>query len=402
MTYQLEWAWCSTCQALHYAGFEGPYKGNCSGSDSEHAQQASPHYAVEYAIAARDRMQQDWASCAKCRVLYYAGFAGHPGACAAGGEHSQEGSFNYAVPFDTTEDGLEQSWASCPKCRCLHWAGQDARGACPGGGRHETTGSFAYGVHRMPNQAAVRWTGLECRIKQESGDDADEIFGGLALVTADGVGSFTHTFPDNGPYWNLGAEGKRIVAGDISLYSGPAKGLAVTVSLTEWDFDEDTLAKYREFLTKAGSEAAAKAADYYVPGSGEVAKPVLEDLTGRIIDFGVKVLGLENDPYPPATLSFTEADLTGSPYDRRLLTRGDDARRVSWTHLVEVSGTDDGGDRGVYAFYFIIDRMAPVPVWQREKPYRKPDFRAEAQVNVKLPGGRAGWSETIKAGRRLP
>ena len=369
MTYQLDWAWCSTCQTLHYAGFEGPYKGACAGSHTEHSQQASPHYAVAFDLAPRDGLQQQWASCSRCRALYFAGFADHQGACPAGGQHDRAASFGYAVPFDDSDERLEQGWACCSRCRCLHWAGQELRGSCPAGGVHDTAHSFAYAVHRLPTEARLRWTGLECRIRQERLPEADEIFGGITVVTQDGQGSSTHLFPEDRTYWQMGADPQRIVVRDAELYRGPATGLSLTMFLTEWDSDEGSVRDLRKFLEKAVADAAGRAADSYAPGSGQVAGPVLEALVGEIIGFGEKLFGVGNDPYSPGSLTLSQADTIGAPADRHVLTRSEDPKRVSYTHLVEVSGVDDRKDRGVYAFYFLLDRAAPVPLWQRERSY---------------------------------
>lgn len=40
---------------------------------------------------------------------------------------------------------------------------------------------------------------------------------------------------------------------------------------------------------------------------------------------------------------------------KKVLTRSDDPHSLVWTESITVRGTDDGGDLGVYVFYFNVN-----------------------------------------------
>jgi hypothetical protein len=141
MTFQHSWASCSKCQGLHYAGFPD-FKGACP-AGGQHEQAGSFAYEVEFDVPERPNLQHGWASCPKCQGLHYAGFPDFKGVCPAGGQHEQTGSFAYAVPFGVPGGrDAQEGWASCPKCQGFFYG--PFTGTCPAGGGHSRDGSWAY------------------------------------------------------------------------------------------------------------------------------------------------------------------------------------------------------------------------------------------------------------------
>ncbi|MCW2634974.1 MAG: beta-lactamase [Blastococcus sp.] len=141
MSVQLDWASCTKCQGLHFAGFPGT-KGVCP-AGGQHVQTGSFAYAVGFDLPDRPSLQKGWAACPKCQGLHFAGFAGFTGVCPAGGQHTETGSFAYAVPFDVPDSSSgQQGWNACPKCQGLFFG--PFRGICPAGGTHSSANSFAY------------------------------------------------------------------------------------------------------------------------------------------------------------------------------------------------------------------------------------------------------------------
>ena len=159
MSFQHGWASCPKCQGLHYAGFPN-FKGACP-AGGQHEQTGSFAYEVEYDVPERPNLQHGWASCPKCQGLHYAGFPNFKGVCPAGGQHVQTGSFAYALPFDLPlNTDAQPDWAACPKCQGFFYGPYG--GACPAGGSHSRENSWAY---QAPCAAINNFT-FDARISQ--------------------------------------------------------------------------------------------------------------------------------------------------------------------------------------------------------------------------------------------
>jgi hypothetical protein len=95
-------------------------------------------------------VQKEWASCAKCRTIYFDGFS-NKGHCAAGGAHSS-GQTRVQLPFNTsTGPRAQDNWHFCNKCNALFFNGFSDKGVCPGGdGGHRAQGINFVLTHSVP------------------------------------------------------------------------------------------------------------------------------------------------------------------------------------------------------------------------------------------------------------
>lgn len=138
------WASCPKCQGMHFAGF--PFKGVCPADQLQHEQTGSFAYAMIFDSPPGDHIQLGWASCPKCQGMHFAGFPDNKGFCPADHlQHSQTGSFAYAMKFGVSQtDNVQVGWRACPKCQGLFFG--PFNGKCPRGGEHSVEGSFEYAM----------------------------------------------------------------------------------------------------------------------------------------------------------------------------------------------------------------------------------------------------------------
>ena len=207
----------------------------------------------------------------------------------------------------------------------------------------------------------VWWVGLECQVRQES---EDEMYGAIGII-APGIllaGTASHgtiKFPGSGnDTIQMGKDGERILMVGELLYGGPPTDVLIGCQLIEHDSGNvaaakqsvsDSVDKAAQALGRVGGVSAEHLATdvNFIAG-------VLED----IIDLLGDPLGASDDAYNPETLTIHwEAQTAGFP--KQTLTRPDDPGKiVTYTHSQVVSGRDDGGDLGRYAFYFDV-RVIP-------------------------------------------
>jgi hypothetical protein len=203
----------------------------------------------------------------------------------------------------------------------------------------------------------VKWVALECQIRQEA---TDEMYGGVSILTPGiklaGIAPHqTVKFPDEGDGTiDLGPDGLRIFQTARELYSGPPTDLVIGCHLIEHDSGDVGEVK------QAVREAIDKVADSLGPLTGVDAEHLAsqQDFLGRmsqtVLDGISNFLGASDDPYNPGAVTLFWQDLKARNAPRQVLTRSDDPRKVNYTHSLIVSGKDDGGDVGQYAFYFDV------------------------------------------------
>lgn len=154
MAIQDKWAWCSSCQALCFAGGSG--LGTCP-AGGVHKHVGSGNYALVDSDPTVPG-QQNWRWCNRCQAL---AFAGHdqPGPCSAGGQHDHGGSGNYTLRSADSGAQGQRAWRWCRKCEVLAFAGGGSLGACAAGGQHDHAGSGEYVVaeHNRPFGPAPLW-----------------------------------------------------------------------------------------------------------------------------------------------------------------------------------------------------------------------------------------------------
>jgi hypothetical protein len=128
---QADWAWCSLCDELFFAGpgFRG--QGVCPKQPGDgHASPSgvSYRYSMVYSQATTPGLpgtpgyQAGWRFCAYCYSLYYAGSDSNGDCPSAQGEHGGN-SYNYAMPVGLSGPAYQGGWNYCKACSCLYHAG---------------------------------------------------------------------------------------------------------------------------------------------------------------------------------------------------------------------------------------------------------------------------------------
>jgi hypothetical protein len=209
--------------------------------------------------------------------------------------------------------------------------------------------------------------GIECGIRQES---SDEIYGSVGLiVSSTRTSSVTH-FPQGVDYLSMGDDGARIVSLQLQLYDGPPADLVLSSILVEHD-SGDTSEYKRRIAEAIATAAQAGAASLGVPAEATAAdQGWINDLSVGIADLLLGWVGADDDAYTPQATRISGRDILTAygivegtlpnavqPFAERVLTRDDtpDVRLAYNIGPVRVSGEDQGGDRGSYAFYYRIE-----------------------------------------------
>ena len=102
--------------------------------------------------------QKGWASCARCRTIFFDGVRDNKGRCASGRAHTS-GSTRVQLSFNIAEGPRTQgSWRFCNKCNALFFDGDPHKGVCPGGGGHRAQGlNFVLGHNIAGGGARFRF-----------------------------------------------------------------------------------------------------------------------------------------------------------------------------------------------------------------------------------------------------
>jgi hypothetical protein len=89
-------------------------------------------------------VQDDWAQCVNCHMLFFNGDRNRKGRCAAPGQTGhvgERGDFKkYQVTHDDPTGPGQGEWRFCRKCSVLFFNGSPEKGVCAGGGGHEAAG----------------------------------------------------------------------------------------------------------------------------------------------------------------------------------------------------------------------------------------------------------------------
>ena len=213
----------------------------------------------------------------------------------------------------------------------------------------------------VTRQVQVFWTGLECRIRQES---EDEVLGTVASFTPSSGANKAHNFPDGQEFFTMGKDGSRIINTNVLIGDCAVGDLLIVCSLVEHDSGDTS--KYREEVAKLLAKAAAAfagmaGADAETLGAN---KGFISDVSLGIVNAAASLLGADDDQYNPGSLLIHAVDLLerfkADPLSRpdqfplQIVRRDDDAKTIEFTHSLILSGTDQGGDRGEYGFYFDV------------------------------------------------
>ena len=223
-------------------------------------------------------------------------------------------------------------------------------------------------VEEVTEKVKIWFVGLECQVRQET---EDEIFGtvGVILPSKKMVVIAGH-FPEGAEYLKMGKDGTRTVELNVLLYDDVPADLVLTCSLIEHDSGD--ISEYKRRI----AEALGKAAEAGLGSVGVPAEAVAANqgwigaLTVGLVNVLSGWLGADDDPYNPHGFRIPAKDIlvdlriksgkikgVTSPFRDKTLERGDTPGVVLRYNLdpVIVSGTDQGGDLGVYAFYFKVE-----------------------------------------------
>jgi len=200
----------------------------------------------------------------------------------------------------------------------------------------------------------INLVGIECQVRQEG---TDEIYAVVSVLGPSSHSIASTRIPSSGTI-SMGPDGMRISTPVTPLLAdGVIQNYYVWVSMVENDSgDVDVIArdisnKFADAVSTGLQGLTGMPAE--AVGDSESFKENIA--TGLAWVFG-NVLGMGDDPYDAESFPLFWADLNEKalplqpPYSR-----SDDPRTItSWTHRVIVSGVDDGGDHGQYAFYFRV------------------------------------------------
>jgi len=226
------------------------------------------------------------------------------------------------------------------------------------GGQIESSGGTSATAVKM-REVQVWWVGLECRIRQES---SDEIYGSVGAVVPASGGSFTHKFPGDRDYWDMGRPGERIVNVGVPIYTGPPADVVIVGALVE--HDSGNIDKYKQkFADEITRAAQGLAGMEGVPAEATAAdEGWLNTLSLGLVNGIFSLVGADDDAYVPGNLLLHWTDILGHAFPKQTLRRDDDPRTIEYTHQLIVSGVDQGGDRGEYALYFDVRQFDITPV----------------------------------------
>jgi hypothetical protein len=99
-------------------------------------------------------VQDDWAKCVNCAMLFFNGDRRNKGRCAAPGRTAHEGERGdfkkYQVTHGDPSGPGQGEWRFCRKCSVLFYNGFPQKGVCAAGGGHEAAGLNFFLYHNRP------------------------------------------------------------------------------------------------------------------------------------------------------------------------------------------------------------------------------------------------------------
>lgn len=210
------------------------------------------------------------------------------------------------------------------------------------------------------NRVQVFFTGIECRIRQEA---QDEIFGTVASFTPSSGANLIHHFPEGQEYWTLGEDAPRIVQSNAMICDSVAGDIYIVCSLVE--HDSGNIDEYKKKVAELISTAAKSfAAVEGVPAEALASdQGLIGDISLGLVNVISGAIGADDDPYNSGSIRIDKAQILNKfktdfsapdQFPKFLLQRDDDPRTLSYTHVVYLSGTDQGGDTGTYGLYFEV------------------------------------------------
>ncbi len=223
-------------------------------------------------------------------------------------------------------------------------------------------------IAQIIDKMKIWFVGLECRVRQES---KDEIFGSVGIIIPSTKFTKTIDFPEGTEYWTLGEDGSRTISLQQLIYDGVPADVVLNCVLIEHDSGD--IDEYKKKIAEALAEAAkAGLALLGVPAEATAAdQGFISDISLGLVNVMSGWVGADDDPYTPQALRIPARNVLialaqkfegkrldePDPFPERVLERSDTpgVKLIYNTNPVIVSGTDQGGDRGEYGFYFKVE-----------------------------------------------
>jgi hypothetical protein len=203
----------------------------------------------------------------------------------------------------------------------------------------------------------VRFAGLECKVRQEK---EDEMFGGVSAF----VPSTLQTVPVPIADWRF-KDRVRVWPDSRVLYDGPPTDIVLTTTLLEKDSGPlDWADRFISIIHQTSMDVLGEVGGTI--GLDDVVNAFTREIGGLVGKFGgflqgkVKSLlnilfGSADDKYPDGVISMKADSLRARAANKRTLRRTDDLRTIEYTDEVTVTAKDNGGDVGIYTFYFKVE-----------------------------------------------
>ncbi|KAK5100669.1 hypothetical protein LTR70_001431 [Exophiala xenobiotica] len=212
----------------------------------------------------------------------------------------------------------------------------------------------------------INWTGLECQVRQEG---EDELAGAVSALAPSTKWNNTKKFPDGNEPWKLGHEGARIMYTNFPIYEGPPANVVLTTALVELDTNAGNPSRVADqivsflgnasgLLDRVGALSGNDVLSGYGRELGDIVNSFKELEKSNIWRFLVNLFDSPDDPYPAGVLELKWDDMQRNASNKKVLRRSDDGHTITWTDSITVIGRDNGGDVGVYAFYFDVNIIA--------------------------------------------
>ena len=217
------------------------------------------------------------------------------------------------------------------------------------------------------NKVKVWFVGLECQIRQEG---EDEMYGSVDVIIPSTKQADSHHFPEGQESMLMGKDGARITELNMLVYDDEPADIILNCVLAE--HDSGNIDTYKKKMAEALAQAAkAGLAAVGVPAEATAAdQGFIGDLSLGLVNALSGWVGADDDVYNPRGIRIPAKDIlialeikhgkdpgVESPFQTKTLERAD-TPGVTLKYNVGpaiVSGTDQGGDTGRYAFYFNVE-----------------------------------------------
>jgi hypothetical protein len=220
-------------------------------------------------------------------------------------------------------------------------------------------------VEEITEKVKIWFVGLECQFQQES---EDEIFGTVGVILPSKP-MFTRAvhFPEGAEYLKMRETGTRTVELQVLLYDDVPADIVLTLNLIEHDSGD--ISEYKRRI----AEALGKAAEAGLGSVGVPAEAVAANqgwigaITVGLVNVLSGWLGADDDPYNPRGFRIAAKDIlvdlriksgeikgVTSPFQDKTLVSPEVVLHYNIDPLI-VTGRDQGGDLGKYAFYFKVE-----------------------------------------------